>query len=113
MKIAGYFFGGLLGLAGLVFLIAAGQGNALPRVVIGVILIGAGLFVSYVVRMKAPQTTLVQKIDLSGDIAPEQLRCKACGGMLEKDSITVKAGGIFIDCPYCGASYQLEEEPKW
>lgn len=102
-----------MGLAGLVFLISAGQTNPIPRVVIGVILIGAGIFVSYVIRMKAPQTTLIQKIDLSGDIAAEQLQCRACGGMLEKDSVSVKAGGIFIDCPYCGASYQLEEEPKW
>ena len=30
-----------------------------------------------------------------------------------KDSIEVKAGAVFVQCPYCGAGYQMEEQAKW
>jgi hypothetical protein len=52
-------------------------------------------------------------VDLSGDITPEKLTCKACGAALAKESVEVRAGGIFVSCPYCHTAYQLEEEPKW
>jgi uncharacterized Zn-finger protein len=32
---------------------------------------------------------------------------------LSKENLEVKAGAIFVECPYCGASYQIEEAPKW
>ena len=41
------------------------------------------------------------------------MTCKNCGGTLERDSIALREGGVFVDCPYCGTSYQIEEEPKW
>ena len=55
----------------------------------------------------------MQKIDLSGDIELEKLKCQNCGGVLKKDSVTVREGAVFVDCPYCGVSYQMVEEPKW
>jgi uncharacterized protein with PIN domain len=56
---------------------------------------------------------IVQKIDLSGDIELETLKCQKCGGELQKDSVSVREGAVFIDCPYCGSAYQMVEEPKW
>jgi redox-regulated HSP33 family molecular chaperone len=41
------------------------------------------------------------------------MKCRACGGTLGKESVSVKAGGIFINCQYCGAQYQIDEAPKW
>jgi redox-regulated HSP33 family molecular chaperone len=41
------------------------------------------------------------------------MTCRACGGSLAKESVTVKAGAVFVNCQYCSAAYQLEEEPKW
>jgi uncharacterized Zn-finger protein len=32
---------------------------------------------------------------------------------LNKESMEVKLGAVFIDCPYCHSQYQIEEEPKW
>jgi len=58
-------------------------------------------------------TTIVQKIDLPGDVHLEGLTCRSCGGSLGKESISVKAGAVFIDCEFCGTAYQLDEEPKW
>jgi uncharacterized Zn finger protein len=43
----------------------------------------------------------------------EEMRCRNCGGSLDEDALTVRGGAIFVDCPYCGASYQIEEAPKW
>ncbi len=113
MKTWAYLIGGLLGLVGVIFIIAAGQGNAIPRIVIGLVLLGAGIFVARIARMKVPDQRIIQEIDLSGDVRPEEMKCNACGGPLDKDSVSVRAGGIFVDCPYCGTSYQIEEEPKW
>jgi len=61
---------------------------------------------------KGPQE-IIQKIDLSGDIALEKMKCQNCSAELDRDSITVKEGAIFVSCPYCGTAYQMVEEPKW
>jgi hypothetical protein len=80
-----------------------------------VILLGAAAVFVYMVRVQPPsaQTTVVQKVELSGDVSLEQIKCQNCGGVLDKNSIEVKAGALFVNCPYCGASYQFEEDPKW
>ena len=113
MKSLGYLIGGLLGLIGIISLYAASQGNLVPRVIAGVIFIAAGLFVARVMRLKVPDQRIIQQVDLAGDVHPEQMTCKSCGAPLDQKSVSVRAGGIFVDCPYCGTSYQIEEEPKW
>ena len=113
MRIVSYLLAAVVGLWGIIFLVAAGQVNTVPRLAIGVVLLGAAGFLVYLGRLKAPQPTLIQKIDLSGDVAEEQLKCQACGGKLEPANLTVQAGASFVKCPYCGTSYQLEEAPKW
>jgi hypothetical protein len=103
----------ILGFFGLVFVVGA-QGQWV-RVVVGVVLwLAAGALI-YLTRVQPQpsQTTVVQKIDLSGNVNLEQMKCKSCGGALTDKSITVKAGAIFVHCEYCGATYQIEEEPKW
>ncbi len=113
VKATAYFVGIFVGFWGLVFLIAAGAANTLPRLTIGIALLAAGLFIIKFARSKVPEQRIVHQVDLSGDVHAEQLKCKVCGAPLDKDSITVKAGGVFVDCPYCGTHYQIEEEPKW
>ena len=63
-------------------------------------------------KKQGPQE-IVQKIDLSGDIQLEKMKCQNCSAELDRDSITVKEGAIFVSCPYCGTAYQMVEEPKW
>lgn len=113
MTTVAYLLSALVGLAGLVFLLGSVQGHTGPRLIIGLILLGAAGALVYLARMKAPERTIVQKIDLTGDVAAQDLKCKSCGGKLDSKSVSVQAGAIFIKCPYCGAHYQLEEEPKW
>ena len=94
----------VLGLLGALFVI--GSQSQVGRIIIGIILIAAGI-----VRPK--ETTVLQKIDLTGDISTKEMKCKNCGGVLTSKSLSVKAGAIFVSCEYCGTSYQLEEAPKW
>jgi hypothetical protein len=86
-------------------------------VIVGLVIAALAVAAFVVIRIRrtkeAQKTEIVQKIDLSGDIELEKIKCQNCGGELNKDSITVREGAIFVDCPYCGASYQMVEEPKW
>lgn len=113
MKLVAYPLAVLLGLLGVVFVVGS-QGVVL-RVVVGAVLMAAGGALVWLARhqTKHVTTTVVQKIDLSGDVNVQEMTCRSCGGTLSKESVTVKAGAVFVSCPYCGASYQLEEEPKW
>ncbi|HEX9922523.1 MAG TPA: hypothetical protein VGD99_07660 [Anaerolineae bacterium] len=115
MKIASYLIAALLGFFGLMFIIGA-QGLVM-RFVVGIVLLVAAGALIYLVRAQPQvtqsQTTVVQKIDLSGNVNLEQMNCQACGAALSRDSIEVKAGAIFVNCDHCVSTYQIEEEPKW
>ncbi len=85
-------------------------------VVVGLLLIaGAGILMyrSYRRYQAEKPQTIVQKIDLTGDLSLAELKCRACGATLAKDNIVVKAGAVVVSCPYCGSSYEIEEAPKW
>jgi Zn finger protein HypA/HybF involved in hydrogenase expression len=113
MKIASYVIAALLAVLGFIFL--TGSQGQIIRLVIGVVLlVGAGAVI-YLFRSKpqVTQNTVVQQIDLSGDVDLETMKCKVCGAPLAKDSLEVKAGAIFVSCGHCGSTYQFEEEPKW
>jgi len=113
VKVVAYLLSGLIGVLGLIFIIGW-QGQA-SRLIIGVILIVVAFFLVYLTRVRAQTitTTNVQQIDLSGDVALEEIRCRSCNAPLSKDDIDVKAGAIVVSCGHCGATYQFEEEPKW
>jgi len=113
LKLVAYPLAVLLGLLGLVFVVGA-QGQAL-RILVGVVLMAAAAALVWLARQQTKHvtTTVVQKIDLSGDVSVEEMTCRTCGGTLSQESVAVRAGAVFVKCPYCGASYQLEEEPKW
>ncbi len=113
MQIFLYLLSAALALLGLIFVVGA-QGQ-IARIIVGVVLwLAAGALVYFArVRPAAGTTTVVQKIDLSGDVKLQDLKCKACGGTLSSKSIEVKAGAVFVHCEYCGTEYQLEEAPKW
>lgn len=113
MEIVTYIIAAVVAFFGIMFVVGA-QGQII-RIIIGVVLLAAAGVLIYLtrVRPKQEETTVVQKIDLSGDVNLEQMKCRNCGGSLDKDSLVVRGGAIFVNCPYCGATYQIEEEPKW
>lgn len=113
VRLVAYLLAGVIGLLGLVFII--GWQSQVPRLIIGVILIISAFVIIYLSRMqpKTTSTTTVQRIDLSGDVNLEEIRCSSCNAPLSKEEIDVKAGAILVNCAHCGATYQFEEEPKW
>jgi len=118
-KIIGYIIAAILVFFGVLFVWAAfsPQGET-GWIVVGIISVAIGLGIIGLIKFREPKPAqppqeIIQKIDLSGDIEMETLKCEKCGGELTKDSITVKEGAIFISCPYCGSTYQMVEEPKW
>jgi hypothetical protein len=113
MKLVAYFLAAALAVVGIIFLL--GSQGVILRLVIGVILIIAAGAIVYLTRVQpqATQTTTIQKIDLTGDVRLEEMRCRSCSSPLSREDVEVKAGAIFVNCSYCGATYQLEEEPKW
>lgn len=113
MELVTYLIAAALAFFGLMFVV--GMEGEIIRLIIGLVLMGAAGVMVYLTKMRPrkQETTVIQKIDLTGDVALEQMRCRSCNGTLSKDSIEVRAGAIFVHCPYCGSTYQIEEAPKW
>jgi Zn finger protein HypA/HybF involved in hydrogenase expression len=118
-KIIGYIVAAILIFFGILFIWGAfSPEGETGWIVVGIISVAIGLGVIALVKLREPKPAqppqeIIQKIDLSGDIEMETLKCQKCGGELQKDSITIKEGAVFISCPYCGSAYQMVEEPKW
>jgi len=115
VKVVVYLLAAGLAILGLLFVVAAGQGNAVARIAIGVVCLGAAAALVALVRLKPTYETHVHqtKLELSGDVSLEKITCQQCGATLSETSVSVKAGAVFVKCEFCGAEYQLEEAPKW
>lgn len=118
-KIIAYIVAAILIFFGVLFIWATfSPEGEIGWLFIGIVSVGVGLGIIALVKFREPKPAqppqeIIQKIDLSGDIELETLTCQKCGGELQKDSISIKEGAIFIACPYCGSMYQMVEEPKW
>jgi len=119
-KIIGYIVAGILLLFGVLWLLSAFSAETsspVGRLVVGglLVLLGLGLIVAIRLREPKPeqQITIRQEIDLSGDVQLEELHCRNCGAKLDAKAVQVVEGAVMVSCPYCGAAYQIVEEPKW
>ena len=119
-KIIGYIVAGILVLFGVLYLLSAFSAEtASPggRLLVGGILVVIGLGIIFLVRMREPkpkqEVTIRQEIDIGGDVDMEALKCQSCGGQLDKSAISLAEGAVVVTCPYCSATYQIVEEPKW
>ena len=114
MKLIAYPLAFLLALMGIVFVGAGARGQPLTLVA-GIVFMAAAAALVWLALQRPQQTTITveQKIDLPGKVNIQEMTCRSCGAGLSKDSIAVKAGAIYVSCPYCGAGYQLEEDAKW
>lgn len=119
-KIIGYIVAGILVLFGVLWLLSAFSAEAsspLGRLVVGGLLVLIGLGIIFAVRLREPkprqEVTIRQQIDIGGDVEMEALKCQSCGAQLDKSAISLAEGAVVVSCPYCGATYQIVEEPKW
>ena len=99
------------------------QGNAswlsfgVGFAIVGVFFLAGGTGLVWMSMRKAASSAggeqVVMKIDLPGDTKISQMKCQSCGGAITSGDIKVMAGAPVVTCPYCQATYQLTEEPKW
>lgn len=83
---------------------------------VGVLFLAGGAGLVYA-AMRGQKTEVTQQVtmqvDLPGQTKIEQMKCRSCGGALKADNVKMIAGAPTVECPYCGTTYQLTEEPKW
>jgi len=112
------FFAICLILLGAIFIVAAGIENVVIGAVLVVVAVVMFAFVYRLEKIQASKPTLVSqtfnvKMEGSGQQEQKQMQCKSCGAPLTEKNLTVVQGGIMAKCPYCGATYAIEEAPKW
>ncbi len=118
MRIIAYIGAAILIFFGVLFIWATfGPNGQIGWLIVGVITVGIGFGIILLVSRRkasdaAPQEA-TYKVDLSGDVKLETLKCQSCGGALSPENVKMVAGAPVVTCPYCGSSYQLTEEPKW
>jgi hypothetical protein len=117
-RIIAYIAAAILIFFGAAFLYGAFSPEGSPGwILVGLGSIGAGFVLIWLGgRSRAAEGKpgeLVQRIELSGNVSLERLTCRNCGGQLSPENVTMVAGAPWVKCPFCGTSYQLEEEPKW
>jgi DNA-directed RNA polymerase subunit RPC12/RpoP len=57
--------------------------------------------------------TMVQKLEVSGQMQSVAIKCPNCGASLDAKSIKIVSGVPYATCPYCGHMFEVSEEPKW
>ena len=119
-KIIGYILAGIVLLFGVLYLLSAFSAETLNpggRLLVGGVLVLLGLGIIVAIRLREPkpkqEVVVHQQIDIGGDIEIEALKCQSCGAQLDKSAISVEEGAVMVTCPYCSATYQIVEEPKW
>jgi hypothetical protein len=93
---------------GLVFIIGG-------RPLTGPVILGTGiLLLVFGLRSRSTRSVVLRReLELTGDVRLEDMKCRQCGGSLSSENISLKAGTVFVSCPYCHSEYQIEEAPKW
>lgn len=118
LKIIAYVAAAILIFFGVLFIWGAfsPQGST-SWILVGLVSVAVGFgliwFGSRQKPASQPAGDMTLKIDLSGDVNLDALKCKACGGSLTSENIKMVAGAPWVTCPYCHTTYQLTEEPKW
>jgi hypothetical protein len=84
---------------------------------LGVLFLGGGAGLVWLGARKtsgeAQVVNQVLQVDLPGNTKISQMKCQSCGGAITSTDIKIMAGAPVVTCPYCQATYQLTEEPKW
>jgi len=119
LRIIAYIAAAILIFFGVLFIWGAFSPEGSPAwIAIGLISVGIGFGLIWLGSRFKPSPTAGEQnvtlnIDLPADVNLDTLKCQSCGGALTTDDITMVAGAPVVNCPYCGTTYQLTEEPKW
>ncbi|KON29930.1 hypothetical protein AC482_05270 [miscellaneous Crenarchaeota group-15 archaeon DG-45] len=108
----GYAAAALLVGIGLLFAWAGSVRMAATRVPIGLLMVAVGAGIAYMISRQTPRE-VVQRVEVSGRMAAQEIQCPNCSASLDLSSMQVVGGVPTINCPYCGNSFEVTEEPKW
>jgi len=75
-------------------------------------IIGLALIVGIYYITRKPKT-VIQQLEISGQMKAAQIKCPNCGGSINADQIKIVSGVPYVKCPYCGTTFEVTEEPKW
>jgi uncharacterized membrane protein len=81
------------------------------RVIIAAMLFVVGFGIAYYITKK--QKTIVQRLELSGQMKAVALKCPNCSASVNTNTIKIVSGVPYATCPYCGQTFEVAEEPKW
>ena len=81
------------------------------RLVIAAMLFVVGFGIAYYITKKPK--TIVQRLELSGQMKAIQLKCPNCSASVNTNKIKIVSGVPYATCPYCGQTFEIAEEPKW
>lgn len=94
---------------GIVFALASVY--APTRLVVAALLFIVAFGIGYYITKKP--TTIVQRLELSGEMKPAALKCPNCGASVDEKQIKITSGVPYATCLYCGQTFEVTEEPKW
>ena len=75
-------------------------------------IIGLAIIVGIYYITRKPKT-VIQQLEISGQMKAAQIKCPNCGGSINADQIKIVSGVPYVKCPYCGTTFEVTEEPKW
>ncbi|MEX2161075.1 MAG: hypothetical protein WD751_04090 [Anaerolineales bacterium] len=117
MKLVGNIVAAILLFFGVLFIWGAFSpqtASPIGNLATGAISAAIGLGIAWYVNRKPPEEQkITYDVELSGDVNLENFQCKQCGGALSSKNVRLVGGALNVECPYCGAIYQVEEKPKW
>ena len=58
-------------------------------------------------------TTIIQRLEVSGEMKSVSLKCPNCSASINANQIKIVSGVPYATCPYCGHTFEVAEEPKW
>jgi len=75
-------------------------------------IVGLAVIVGVYYVTRKPKT-VIQQLEVSGQMKAAQIKCPNCGGGINADQIKIVSGVPYVKCPYCGTTFEVTEEPKW
>jgi predicted Zn finger-like uncharacterized protein len=97
-----------------IFALAASVQATTARLATSGVLFAIGLAVIVgVYYMTRKPKTVIQRLEVSGEMHAAQIKCPNCGASINADQIKIVQGVPYVKCPYCGTTFEVAEEPKW
>lgn len=108
--IVGYLVSGVLLALAVLYALASAYNPT--RLITSGLLFLAG-FVILFVTWRAQPTQIVQKLEVSGTMKAQPIKCPNCSASIDAKQMQIVKGVPMATCPYCGHTFEVVEEPKW